>query len=299
VNPSYEEASYVDGVQSADDCKMICENSKGCKRATYVEGTWTEGWPMCWLDDLPFGRESSTSQCSDGGYMGEEGVLTATFECQTEALAVEATTARPTDAPGSMPAGAPLRAFCDAGDGVVDTNTADRACLLEANLTIISLGGSGGTADACANDGGRWIEVNCATVASMFWMRGQENPMAAAWKSQCCAPAALVRELFCDAGEAFVGTNSAGHTCMDADGNSLLDSNVGGTEAMCTSYGGYWFPYDCESAAGSWSPSMEFANELGAMWKHQCCGGGSPGGRGCVRIPKSVADAVNARPCSH
>lgn len=53
----------------------------------------------------------------------------------------------------------------------------------------------------------------------------------------------------CDSNQLFTPSESAGHYCL-LNGESVEDSNFGGTSISCTGQGGEWLEYNCENAEG-------------------------------------------------
>lgn len=98
-----------------------------------------------------------------------------------------------------------------------------------------------------------------------------EDAFTAAWRPKCCEGQGEAQE-FCEAGEVLNAGNTAGHACV-VNGNSVSDSNFGGTDTECQGvHHGVWTHYDCSAAAAHWSPGMPHEAALTAAWRPKCCG---------------------------
>jgi len=98
------------------------------------------------------------------------------------------------------------------------------------------------------------------------------------------------------AGQALSDSNAAGHGCV-VNGVSVGDSNFGFTQAECTAQSGSWDPYNCQTAAGYWSPSIAYSTELAEAWQPQCCSVPTPTPIPTTAMPTTPIPTSPPGPC--
>jgi len=126
---------------------------------------------------------------------------------------------------------------------------------------------------------GEWTEYTCEEASAVFTAAGGSSwEFAVAyekkWGPKCC-DAFVVRDI-CGTKEVIASANSAGSSCVDAEGSAVGDSVLSFTREDCGVIGGTWLSYTCGEANDAWLLRGGEQWQDGELvvrpaWALQCC----------------------------
>lgn len=172
----------------------------------------------------------------------------------------------------------PATDFCDAPGDLDPRAPAGHACLDSAG---VSLGDSnfGATDARCRAEGHEWTAYSCDDAARRYADHGGASWTYAKayvekWGPRCCAE--FVPPSLCRAGSLLFGERTAGHSCVDADGTAVGDSNRAFTRTDCNERGGKYVAYTCGDSNDLWllmgGAAWQDGDEYRRSWADRCCG---------------------------
>jgi len=143
--------------------------------------------------------------------------------------------------------------ICDSNQQFMPSESAGYFCGLNGE----SVGDSnfGGTYENCTGLGGAWLEYNCTAADDYLVKVDSETAdiLRMTWQPKCCEGPTEI----CGATKQIIPSAIAGYSC-GLNGESVGDSNFGGTYENCTGQGGEWQEYNCTSAEAVLSTIGEF-----------------------------------------
>ncbi|CAK0817602.1 unnamed protein product [Prorocentrum cordatum] len=188
--------------------------------------------------------------------------------------------ASPLQTPSPTPSPTPSApALCALPDVLNPSALAGHTCLVDGVSNGLD-SNWGGASTQCSSDGGSWVEYSCQSASDYYAALPADHEHLTsfqdAWVPKCCgapSPTPSTTKL-CALPDVLSPQAVAGYSCLVDGVSNDLDSNWGATGTQCSSAGGSWTAYSCQTVSDYYAALPADYEHLASFqnaWEPKCC----------------------------